>query len=131
MLIEAEKTNIQILASCSLKISCFANDNDFLKTEVEGKKYKRNTVMLFDKMHNEVGKIDLTICISRESIRPVDKSVLPYPDSFIEQKSGIETEDAKDQSVKVVQNKGTITSAKLWTYNQAAPTNPIADTKPT
>jgi len=76
MLVDATKDNVQILASSSVNISCFTKDNDFLKLASENKQIRRNTVILFDKVRNEVGKIDLTLCISRDSTVPIQKPII-------------------------------------------------------
>ncbi len=63
--------SVQILASSAVNISCLCKNNDFLNLG-EKKTIRRNVVTLFDKVRNEVGKVDLTLCLSRVSPLPVE-----------------------------------------------------------
>jgi len=124
MLLDAHKDHVQILASCALKITCFINDNDFLKTEE--KRIRRNTVMLFDNMRNRVGKVDLSLCISRESITPAGTTIQP---KFIDTaEAGVVTsgdiEIGIPSPVKIVQNKATVIKENMIARSNATQTLP-------
>jgi hypothetical protein len=67
---------VEILGSASVNIGCFTKDNQFLMP-IQYKNPRRNFVVLFDKMRNKIAKIDMTMCIFRESDErpPMDTSM--------------------------------------------------------
>lgn len=124
MLVDARKERTQILASCALKIACFVNDNDFLKAE--DRRVRRNPVALFDKMRNEVGKVDLSLCVYRESATPAASSVQPKFIATAE--AGVMTNGELDvripSPVKVVQHEAVVTKENMSMRNNGVQTQP-------
>ena len=64
MLVDADPKDTSIIASCTLDLKMFSRDQVFFGHEEPGHNVKRAQVVLFDRVRNQVAKLDASISIS-------------------------------------------------------------------